>query len=334
MKLYNTIKAASKKMQIDFEEITSQIEHRPTKGDFREDIIKEFLRQYLPENFGICKGLVIDAEGVQSKQQDILIYDKATTPKFLVGDADNVLPIESIVATIEVKSVLNKTELLKALENLESTRSLTKKFLNKKVKSPIPFGFIFAFTSQITLEQVRKSYRDFFAKTQKTQLPSAIILLDRGSLLHFSKDDLNIIEINPDNNSTFGIKEAKEKGDNLMMFYILLTASIFYEKSWQVNFPDIAFYAQKSGFINPSTSISKEESTNTKVILDNMVIDVGKMQEATKYFSGTLEDSATRQLKMLEIINDATNGKLFEGLIEQAKKRLKELGLEGETEQK
>lgn len=115
-------------MQIDFEDITSQIEHRPTKGNFREDIIKEFLRQYLPENFGICKGLVIDAEGNQSKQQDILIYDKATTPKFLVGEADTVLPIESILATIGVKSILNQTELQKALENIESTRSLTKRF--------------------------------------------------------------------------------------------------------------------------------------------------------------------------------------------------------------
>ena len=326
MKLYNVIKSASKKMQIDFEEITSQIEHRPTKGDFREDIIKEFLRQYLPENFGVCKGLVIDTEGIQSKQQDILIYDKATTPRFLISETENILPIESIVATLEVKSSLNKIELLKSLDNIESVRGLAKNFLNKKMNSPLPFGFIFAYSSQIPLEQVKVIYRDFFAKTDKAKLPSAIILLDKGCLLHFSKSNLQTIDINPDNNSTFGIKEVIEKGDNLMLFYILLTASIFYEKSWQINFPDIALYAQKSGFINPSTSFSKEETVNTKVILDDMTIDIDKMQEATKYFSGSLEDSAERQIKMLEIINDATNGKLFENLIEQAKKRINELG--------
>lgn len=184
------------------------------------------------------------------------------------------------------------------------------------------------------MEQVRNSYRDFFSKTKKTQLPSAIILLDKGSLLHFTKDDLNTIDIKPDNNSTFGIKVTKEKGDNLMLFYILLTASIFYEKSLQVNFPDIAFYAQKSGFINPSTSISNEESVNTKIIFDDIVIDVGKMGEATKYFSETLEDSAERQIKMLEIIKEATNGKLFGESIDQAIKRMKELGLNDDTEQK
>lgn len=312
MKLYNIIKAASKKMQIDFEEITSEIEHRPTKGDFREDIVKEFLNQYLPENFGITKGVVIDVEGNESKQQDILIYDKSTTPKFLTSETETVLPIESVIAIVEVKSNLNKNELNKSLDNIKSVRQMSKNYLNKKSNSSYPFGFIFSYSSSLKLDSIRNEYRDFFQSNDKSVLPTSIISLDKGAVIHLTKSDLNTVEINASNESTFGLKETSEKGDNLMLFYILLVASLFLENSWQVNFPDIAMYASKSGFINPSTNVANEDSQDSKIILDDMTFDMNKLKEVTNYFKGSLDKSSERTVKILEIINEATGGKIFE----------------------
>jgi hypothetical protein len=81
MKLHENIKGMAAKMQIDYEVITKQIEHRGEKGTAREDTIKSFIRQYLPDSFEITTGIIIDAEDHQSNQQDIFVYDKSVTPK-------------------------------------------------------------------------------------------------------------------------------------------------------------------------------------------------------------------------------------------------------------
>ena len=42
--------SVSKKMQIDFEGITSKIQHNGEKGTARENILEEYLKCYIPEN--------------------------------------------------------------------------------------------------------------------------------------------------------------------------------------------------------------------------------------------------------------------------------------------
>jgi len=309
MKLYSAIKAASKKMAIDFEEISSQIQHRGVKGDVREDILKEFLKKYLPEKYGIAKGLVIDVNGKQSKQQDILIYDKSITPVFFLSQSETILPIESVLSIIEVKSVLNKKQLIEALENIKSVKELEKNYLNKKSTNIYPFGFIFCYTSSIQLDDIRKQYRDFFNSNAKEHIPTAIFCLDKGSLVHYNRTNLFSIDLAL-TNPAFGINNVEEKSDNLMLFYILIVASLLYEESAEKNFPDISTYAIKSGFVNPKTSISNEDSVAAKVVMDDIVFDLDKMKELQKYFKED-KNSLHSAADILNIINDASDGKFL-----------------------
>jgi hypothetical protein len=102
-------------------------EHSGLTGDNRERILKNALRQFLPESLHIGKGKVIGTDSGPSRQVDIVIYD--TRFPFL-RDADNALyPVEGVVATIEVKSTLTTDELHDALENCKSVMTVSPAFL-------------------------------------------------------------------------------------------------------------------------------------------------------------------------------------------------------------
>jgi hypothetical protein len=86
---------------------TSGIEHRGEKGGFREAFVKSLLNQFLPVQFGIGSGVVVDINGCQSPQIDIVIYDKRRLPPIFERDGSGVYPIDSVVRVVEVKSVVN-----------------------------------------------------------------------------------------------------------------------------------------------------------------------------------------------------------------------------------
>lgn len=80
-------------------------------------------------------------QGHESKQNDLIIYDNRLLPPFLFSGECNIFPIESVVATIEVKSFLN----LQALMNTEKNAMYLIKNVwgkNKWLISQPPFPLI------------------------------------------------------------------------------------------------------------------------------------------------------------------------------------------------
>ena len=73
-------------------------------GACREEILRNYKRQFLPEKFKVGRWFIIDSDGNQSRQQDFIIYDAFNSPKAQNMDTIQVLPIESVFCTIEVKS--------------------------------------------------------------------------------------------------------------------------------------------------------------------------------------------------------------------------------------
>jgi hypothetical protein len=101
--------------------------HSSTTGRLRELIIQDFLRPHLPRAFDILAGVVVDSAGARSTQQDCLIVD-ARFPLIDVGSKSEALVIaESAVATMEVKSHLDKGELLDSLAKAVRIKSLKRK---------------------------------------------------------------------------------------------------------------------------------------------------------------------------------------------------------------
>ena len=93
---------------------SAHLSHRLTKGELRELFLCDLLNPFLTAQFDIGTGIVINQRGDQSRQTDIIVYDKRILPPFIHERHLGVYPAESVVATIEVKSTLTKREVLKA----------------------------------------------------------------------------------------------------------------------------------------------------------------------------------------------------------------------------
>lgn len=101
--------------------------HPLHKGTPREAFIKEFLETHLPANVAIGAGEIIDANSrpnMQRNQFDIVIYKK-NYPKLDFGGGINGFLIESVIATVEVKSSLDQAGLEAAIKAAQASKSLT-----------------------------------------------------------------------------------------------------------------------------------------------------------------------------------------------------------------
>jgi hypothetical protein len=81
--------------------------HSGAKGTAREGDLRSFLEKQLPARFAIASGEAIDARGSRTPQIDLMIYDRLEIGPFFVTETDALLPAEALLATIEVKSVLD-----------------------------------------------------------------------------------------------------------------------------------------------------------------------------------------------------------------------------------
>jgi hypothetical protein len=100
--------------------------HSIHKGTPREHFIREFLERHLSENVAIGTGEIIDANSIPSQprnQIDIVLY-KRNYPKLSFGGGICGFLVESVVATIEVKSVLDKEGLTNAMRVARNTKLL------------------------------------------------------------------------------------------------------------------------------------------------------------------------------------------------------------------
>lgn len=312
-----SIHAAAKKMQIDFEEVTANIKHMGERGSSREEILLSYLRKYIPTKYEMNNGVIIDANGEQSRQQDIIIYDSFNSPVLLNMESTRMVPIESIFSVIEVKSSLNKTEINKCVNNISSVKSLVNNSLESK-DSPTA-GFVFAFTSSTTLETLLDNLVEENNQVEKHKQISAICVLDKGLILNISKKGLNDIVILPNENSTPAIVKNTAE-NNLMLFYLLLMQ---YLNQSSVSVPNLLKYANAGELLNVEYSIPKKhipsggyyEFDKGKIELDTAYSIIKDSDLLKKIQDGraTSEDIISyfsRQLKAIISIAENANGSM------------------------
>jgi hypothetical protein len=86
---------------------TSGVFHNGEKGGFRETFVRSLLQQFLPIQFGIGSGVIVDKWGRQSPQVDIIIYDKRNMPPILDQGGHGIYPLDSVLRALEVKSTVD-----------------------------------------------------------------------------------------------------------------------------------------------------------------------------------------------------------------------------------
>lgn len=128
------------------------INHAPTVGTYRENLLQNSLKKHLPERYHVATGFIY---GVK-KQIDILIYDRIDyAPIFREADLV-IVPPESVRAVIEVKTKITPNNLQSALELLNLTT-------NVDDNTPPFFKGIFAFETSFTEESLYRKIADFYS---------------------------------------------------------------------------------------------------------------------------------------------------------------------------
>jgi len=102
---------------------TSAVSSATIKGTKREDTFRTFLAERLPKRYGIATGEVVDQFNTSGPQLDVLVFDQTRNFSFSDGDI-HVLPAEALLASIEVKSKLDATEVDRCCKGARKLRTL------------------------------------------------------------------------------------------------------------------------------------------------------------------------------------------------------------------
>ena len=92
--------------------LTGVLTHKGERGRNDEERLRYFLRQVLPQRFGLGTGFIVSGnpDAVASNQTDIIVSDQYTHSPIHRELAAEVYPIETVLATVEVKGSLSSTK--------------------------------------------------------------------------------------------------------------------------------------------------------------------------------------------------------------------------------
>jgi hypothetical protein len=126
-----------------FENSTAEIKHKLVKGIANEYGFVSLIKDILPKNFSIGKGIVVDNENNQSCEADIIIYDNQDISPILFGPDSGLFPLECCRYIIEIKSESNATEIKDAIKKATVLKKL------KSINGRGPIFSYFAYSTDI-----------------------------------------------------------------------------------------------------------------------------------------------------------------------------------------
>lgn len=270
MFIYN-LEDIAKKLKIDFDGITKQIVHNGVKGSAREDLLKDYLKKLLPEKYTISSGIIIDNNQSQSKQQDFIIHDAFNCPSFFKTDSNTILPIESVYATIEIKSTLDYSTLEQSVKNVESVRKLYKlpnrNIIRNQYDNFYPLGFVFAYSSNYSLEQIQKKLFELNQSVDSKHQVSIICILDKGLIFNVQKNNVKDVTLIPSNDTLLARSDSNIE-NTLYSFYLFL---LEYINNVHIQVPSLIEYARKNNAFKVSINIPSELIPDDAVYKEGLI---------------------------------------------------------------
>ncbi len=108
-----------------------QISHAGEMGGATEENWRELLKAYLPGRYAVEGGFIIDVDGRESQQLDLIIFDRQYSPVLFEAGGVRYVPAESVYGVFEIKQDLSKQHVEYAGEKVASARRL------KRTSAPI-----------------------------------------------------------------------------------------------------------------------------------------------------------------------------------------------------
>jgi hypothetical protein len=196
------------------------------KGAARENEVRRKLESLLPTGVGVGTGCVIDHEGMASRQQDVILYEKNICPVFSINETpeSTYYPCEGVIAVGEIKTSLGKSEIEDCFSKIKSVKSLNRLALKSKsgfdgseiiafrnYGNPIGFdctpseqfdqknnpydqiyGFVLCGDFSVTVDTLCTHISNQLKVTDKYHCPNIIVSLSKGIFAPYQKSTNNL----------------------------------------------------------------------------------------------------------------------------------------------
>lgn len=157
------------------------VTHYATSGKQAEDLLINLLNKHLPKRFAATTGFAIDIENKVSRQSDILLYDALNSAHFPISTDGQLILIDHLIAVIEVKSNLTKSQLTDAATKIASVKSLKQDHdIKRKTRTDNCLGIVFVYESEIDLEAAAEHLHELNSARPRNEWIDTIVILGRG----------------------------------------------------------------------------------------------------------------------------------------------------------
>ena len=193
MKLSDHMSDVTREMALRSRQIRRDFaQHAPSAGENREDIVQKFLASHLPKRFGMSTGFMISHNGELSRQADLMIVDHLNNSALLPDTPNQMWPVESVYALIDVKTNLGLNDLQDAIAKGQRFKKLAREFCatNTPMKITDSLFVIWAFESPGS-ETMKKNLLEILTDLPSYERPDLIMVLNKlvvrsGSYLEIS----------------------------------------------------------------------------------------------------------------------------------------------------
>jgi len=106
------------------------INHSGLNGEIKENILRNFISDFLPVDWGIGSGKIINSHNKISSETDLIIFYKKILPPIFFNEFKGIFPIESCGFVFEVKTMSTSTQIKTTINKFNKLKNLiqTEKF--------------------------------------------------------------------------------------------------------------------------------------------------------------------------------------------------------------
>lgn len=185
----------------------------------------------------IERGFIITSEGLSSYEQDIIIYDRTKTPLLFQHGNSQVLPVEGVYITTEVRSTLTFEDLERSVEDVEKIKKLKK---SAYLKPPTPVyrirefrelkdyfnivSFVLAYDSPHTLTELTEKLIELNQEVSPQHQIDSIFIPKKGVVFNYREVEIG-------GKMQFMVLEDTsrayvESEDSLQLFYLAIMSRL------------------------------------------------------------------------------------------------------------
>ena len=161
------------------------VEHPGHRGTSRENPLQKLLDRMLPATMSVEKGFAVNHWMAESKEQDLLVVDGNISGRLF--PEENYFPIESCLASIEVKSKLTRAKIRETTVNCASIKRLFGWPLVEEEKSDDAYDTlcycVFSYGSDYELDRLAEVVNEEMEGVRRHFWPNAIYVLGKGMLI-------------------------------------------------------------------------------------------------------------------------------------------------------